>query len=501
MKKTTYIFLTLLFNYLIIPLVSSILLAIALLATASGAYRSLPVVAFFSSFIIFSFVSYFPIRFLLLRKPLSVSFTAKYLPVCLPLAVLMVAWAVFMIVSGGSYNHQSTIILIAAELPFVPITISAALSGLPHYIFYAPLIFNLCFIAVFIAVDKRRQKQPANGTKAVVLALAGIMLVCAAGGGIIAYSRRQTILPPSYGFEHGGGYSSVDIYRYDATNPQNILAKLDKPSEFTIDNEDEMPVLDGAEAAYPVYSAFANACYKRAGSGYDEKHGDEIVPFTNTIYAFERLIKGEVDIFFGAQPSADQEKMAERYGKTLALTPIGKEAFIFFVNEKNKVDDLSVQDIKDIYSGKTKSWKSFSGSGAKIIAFQRPENSGSQTILQKIMGDTPLMPPLKEERISGMGGVSEGVADYRNSAGAIGYSFRFFTTGMADNADKIKLLKINGIEPSEENIKNGAYPFVVSLYAVTLEDNPNPNVKPFLDWMQGPQGQEIIEKTGYVSLN
>jgi phosphate transport system substrate-binding protein len=117
--------------------------------------------------------------------------------------------------------------------------------------------------------------------------------------------------------------------------------------------------------------------------------------------------------------------------------------------------------------------------------------------LEKIMGDTPIMKPLKEDVPEGMGGIMEQVADYRNYDNSIGYSFRFFATGMNPNPD-IKLLAINGIEPSPENIATNKYPFIATLYAITLKDNTKSTIKPFLKWMQGPQGQEIVQKVGYI---
>jgi phosphate transport system substrate-binding protein len=113
------------------------------------------------------------------------------------------------------------------------------------------------------------------------------------------------------------------------------------------------------------------------------------------------------------------------------------------------------------------------------------------------MGGTPIMKPLKEDVPEGMGGIIEQVADYRNFNNAIGFSFRFFATGMKANPD-IKLLAIDGIEPNPENIASGQYPFTASLYAITLKENPKPTIKPFLEWMQGSQGQELVEMIGYI---
>ncbi|SIB45882.1 phosphate binding protein [Mycobacteroides abscessus subsp. abscessus] len=113
------------------------------------------------------------------------------------------------------------------------------------------------------------------------------------------------------------------------------------------------------------------------------------------------------------------------------------------------------------------------------------------------MSDTPIIEPLKEEVPQGMGGIIEQVADYRNYDNSLGFSFRFFATGMNRSTD-IRLLAIDGVDPSPENIASGTYPFTASLYAITLKSNPNKNIPPFLEWMQGEQGQQIVEEIGYI---
>ncbi|MGN1101633.1 MAG: PstS family phosphate ABC transporter substrate-binding protein, partial [Huintestinicola sp.] len=308
-----------------------------------------------------------------------------------------------------------------------------------------------------------------------------------------------------YGFPYENGLSSVDLRPYYVENPENKLAVLSEPSELIISDPEKMTVLDGAEAAYPVYSAFANACYENIGEIQSAaKENDDALPmpvrFTNTIKAYESLISGDVDIFFGAMPSAAQKKLAEDAGKTLVMTPIGKEAFVFFVSAENPIDSLTSEQIRDIYSGKTQSWKSLGGENIPILAFQRPENSGSQTMMEHFMGDVPLKEPLKVEFEQSMVGVITAVADYQNKRSSIGYSFRYYASGMVDEAAEsgIKFLSLDGVYPDSTTIQSGEYPMTTSLYAIYLEDNDNENVPLLAGFMTGRQGQEIIEKTGYI---
>jgi phosphate transport system substrate-binding protein len=424
------------------------------------------------------------------------SFWRRYLPAYLPVLVTTLTAAILMLVTKGFFGHRAWTVFIFMFFPFLPNSFFSALNGEFIFIFLTPFLYYLLFFIGFFLAERRQPTKVRLSKSGVGLAIFAILILLSVSWGVL-WERSKTVLP-SYGFAYGSGYSSVDLAPYYLDNKENILPKLAEETSWIIDEPKEMPVLDGAEAAYPVYAAFANATYEDIANVNVRQNGFEIVSFTNTIYAFERLVSGEVDIFFGAQPSLDQQQLAENAGKELVLTPIGKEAFVFFVNEKNPVSNLTADQIKSIYSGKVKNWSQAGGPDEDIRAFQRPANSGSQTIMEKFMGDTPLMEPLKEE-IAGMGDLIEEVANYRNYKNSIGYSFRFFTTGM-NPSEEIKLLSINGIEPSPENIASGKYPLVVNLYAVSVKDNPKKTIQPMLEWMQGPQGQKIVKEVGYIPL-
>lgn len=296
-----------------------------------------------------------------------------------------------------------------------------------------------------------------------------------------------------YGFAYEGGWSSVDLEPYYVENPENKLAKLDAPASFVISDVSEMPVLDGAEATYPVYSAFANACYEniadiqqyaKSEEG-EEKNAPKPIRFTNTIEAYKSLINGDVDIFFGSMPSPEQKQLAADAGKELVYTPIGKEAFVFFVSEDNPVDGLTSEQVRSIYSGKISNWRMVGGRNLPILAFQRPKNSGSQTRMEYFMGDVPLKEPLKFEFEISMVGVISSVASYQNKNTAIGYSFRYYATQMVfpDDSGHMKFLSLDGVYPSPENIADSSYPLTGQLYAISLADNDNEYVQPFLEFM------------------
>jgi len=299
---------------------------------------------------------------------------------------------------------------------------------------------------------------------------------------------------------------SLILQDYIPFDKENLLVTLEEDATFRVENPWSL-TLDGATALYPVYAAFTQAVYPynpKESMGYAPHHSQ--VECNGTGSAYQRLVNGDVDLIFAAGPSDAQLKAAAEAGVEFHLTPIGREAFVFFVNSENPVEDLTVQEIQGIYTGEITNWKELGGRNQKIRPYQRAENSGSQTSLQRLMADLPLMEPEEEDRIAGMGGIIREVASYRNYKNAIGFSFRYYATEMVKNG-QIRLLALNGVFPTKETIRDGSYPIASEFYAVTASPvgmappkETDETVRGFLDWILSEQGQTIIEETGYVAL-
>ncbi|WP_223702372.1 PstS family phosphate ABC transporter substrate-binding protein [Sutcliffiella deserti] len=283
----------------------------------------------------------------------------------------------------------------------------------------------------------------------------------------------------------------VDLSVYEPFSEDSLVAKLAKPSSLQLD--EPLLKLDGSTALYPVYSAFANAAYPE--STYHFANSE--VQSTQTSGAWANLLKESADVIFVPEPPSSIQNQAESKGVELVLNPIGKEAFVFFVHKDNQVSDVSLEQIQQIYAGEISNWKELGGKDEPILAFQRPEDSGSQQMLRKVMGTKRLMDAPKDQRVTGMGGIIEETLDYENRKNAIGFSFRFFSESMVQN-NKIKHLKINGMSPSIESIQQDSYPFVSPFYAVHLSSTKNPNLDHFLEWIKSEEGQSLVEKSGYV---
>lgn len=324
----------------------------------------------------------------------------------------------------------------------------------------------------------------------------GLLAVLALAAVYIAWGAYQDSIPTLDDRE-------VLLWQYQPFMEDTKAVSLDEPSTLRFEYPAGFRLrMDGAIALYPVYAAFVRAVYVNSA----DRPSYEGAVCTNTVSAYDRLIRRDVDVIFAAAPSAEQLEQAARAGVQLHLTPIGREAFVFFVNSKNPVEELTMEEIRKIYTGEITNWKEVGGKNQPIRPFQRPANSGSQSQLERLMDGLPLLEPEREDRVSAMDGIIRQVADYRNHANALGFSFRFYATEMVADGD-IRLLSVNGVPPTKQTIRDGSYPLTGEFYAVTASpagtappESYDKDLGAFLDWILSEQGQEIIEKTGYVSL-
>ena len=254
--------------------------------------------------------------------------------------------------------------------------------------------------------------------------------------------------------------------------------------QFAVSAREELPVLDGAAALLPVYAAFFHALYPEDAAVFDGQNytEDSVMQYRNTLRGYKAIVDGTADVFFSAGPSEDQRAYAEERGVELEYIPIGKEAFVFIVNAANPVESLTVDEIRGIYAGRIRNFSEVGGIDRPINPVRRIQGSGSQTAMEAFMKGEEIRP----SRL-GLFGKS------------IGFSFRFYVEGIVGNA-AVKMISVNDVYPSKENIQNGSYPLVSEFYAVKRKDDTNPNIQLLIDYILSPEGQRIIEESGYTGI-
>lgn len=283
----------------------------------------------------------------------------------------------------------------------------------------------------------------------------------------------------------------IDVKRYLPHTASSNLPKIDASLKLT----ENLPVLDGAAALVPVYAAIIDNVYPKGCVTYeggtfsdDNYYGenfaeDSVMQYKNTVRGYQAIVDGTTDILFCAGPSAEQKQYAKEQDVELVYVPIGLEGFVFFVNEKNPVKDLSVEQIRKIYACEYTNWSEVGGANRVINPVTRLEGSGSQTTFEKFMGDCKIG---KKSPLAITGA-------------SIGFSFRYYMDGIVEN-DSVKMLSLDGVYPSAENIQNRSYPIVAEFYAIYRADNDNENIPVLIDWILSDEGQTLIEQSGYVRI-
>ena len=283
----------------------------------------------------------------------------------------------------------------------------------------------------------------------------------------------------------------VDVAAFLPFEDGSDLAHID--TDFSMDGE--LPVLDGAAALVPVYASVIDSVYPEGCVTYedgvfsdDNYYGENFAPdskmqYKNTVRGYKAIVDGETDILFCAAPSAEQIAYAEAQGVELVYVPVGLEAFVFFVNADNPVESLTVEEIRSIYAGDIQNWSAVGGANRVINPVTRLEGSGSQSMMDAFMADTAI----------------GGKSPFAMFGGAIGFSFRYYLDDMVDNSG-VKMLSVNGVYPSRDNIRARTYPIIAQFYAIYRADNENKNIPRLIDWILSEEGQALIEACGYTAI-
>jgi len=274
------------------------------------------------------------------------------------------------------------------------------------------------------------------------------------------------------------------------------------------------PSLDGSTVAIPMAAEFA-----RQHLGFSDQDANDFASFSTTHYAYENLIMKRtntlgmirssntfldeshpVDLIIVTEPSDEEISMAKEENVDMIISPVCYDAFVFITHKENTVENLTTEQIQKIYSGEITNWQDVGGKNQNIKAYQREKNSGSQTAMEKmVMKGIPMLDPDLIKVAVGMGMLVEVVGEYENSQASIGYTYKYYIDTLYKN-ENIKLLKVDGVSPGAENLKNRTYPFTTNYYGVIRKEDEQKIGGKFLEWMLSQEGQKCIEQAGYTPI-
>ena len=168
--------------------------------------------------------------------------------------------------------------------------------------------------------------------------------------------------------------------------------------------------------------------------------------------------------------------------KGLEVVEIGKEGIVIGVSNSNPINDLSTEELRQIFSGEITNWKELGGLDEEIHVVTREEGSGTRSAFESIvMGDSDIRNDATVQ--SSTESVKQTVS---TDSSAIGYM------SLAHMSNEVKPLTINEVEPSEENIVNELYE-LQRPFLFLISENHSEEIDEFINWIKSPEGEKIIK--------
>lgn len=243
-------------------------------------------------------------------------------------------------------------------------------------------------------------------------------------------------------------------------------------------------VIKGSTTVLPIVQAAAEA--------YTQLHQDLRVSVSGggSGEGIKAVLDGTAQIATSSREVKPSESaLAAQQNVSLVSKAIAIDCVVPVVHSQNLVKDLTIAQLKSIYTGKIRTWREVGGEDKPIIVVSRDTSSGTYEVWQELVLDRERVTPKALMQASN-GAVVQLVSKNRYALGYISLGY--------GNPD-LTLLKLAGIQATAETVADGTYPIARNLYVLT-KGEPKGQIKDFLDFLVGPQGQTIVNLTGFLPL-
>ena len=208
------------------------------------------------------------------------------------------------------------------------------------------------------------------------------------------------------------------------------------------------------------------------------------------------LINGTTDICNASRSikESERQKLSEKYGSRGIEIKCALDGLTVYVHSRNPVKELSLAQLKGIYTGKITNWKDVGGPDATIILYGRENNSGTYVYFaEHVLEGVDFSP--RTQSLPGTASVVNAVA---KDEGGIGYGGAAYAEGVSEVAVK-KDSESPAYKPTRQNIAEGLYPISRYLF-MYLRARPEGSIKSFIDWILSDEGQAIVTEVGYFPI-
>jgi phosphate transport system substrate-binding protein len=209
------------------------------------------------------------------------------------------------------------------------------------------------------------------------------------------------------------------------------------------------------------------------------------------------LLNGTTDICQSSRPIKDEERTAfrARFQRDVVEVKVALDAIALFVNEGNPLRELSLPQIREIYTGKITDWRETGGAPGKIILYSRENNSGTYEFFKEhVLNNADFA--LRTQTLSGNAAVVNAVSQDRNGIGYGGVAFAKGVRSLAIKKDEASL----AVAPDFGRVADGSYPISRALYWY-LPNEPVNEIERLLTWARSSDGQALVKEVGYFPIN
>jgi phosphate transport system substrate-binding protein len=208
------------------------------------------------------------------------------------------------------------------------------------------------------------------------------------------------------------------------------------------------------------------------------------------------LINGTTDICNASRPmkNSERDKLKQRFGTRGVEIKCAQDGLAIYLNEANPVNELSMKQLKDIYTGRITNWKEIGGADERIILYSRENNSGTYVYFK----DNVLLGEDFAATAQNMPGTASVVNAVAKDKAGIGYGGAAYGKGIKFARVK-KDSSSPAYAPTKENIVDGNYPVSRYLY-MYVRNRPAGALKEYIDWILGDEGQKVVTEVEYFPI-
>ncbi|HAV10771.1 MAG TPA: hypothetical protein DCX22_04065 [Dehalococcoidia bacterium] len=212
------------------------------------------------------------------------------------------------------------------------------------------------------------------------------------------------------------------------------------------------------------------------------------------------LIDGTTDICQASRPMTTAEiDKTKANGRTANEIIIAYDGLAIVVNKNNKVNDLTIEQLSDIYAGKITNWSQVGGDNASIVALSRDSNSGTHVFFKEHVVQMKDKKAEYGAQVLFLPSTESGITEVSSNNKAIFYA------GLGYVSKDVKVLGIKkdtsatAVQPSIKTVHDKSYPVSRPLFFYT-DGEPKDAVKAFIDYAKSKEGQQTVEDLGFVPL-